>query len=142
MVLEYSKLEFLENIPPWHCLTWHLGIKKCHLVLEFQGLEYCVSLYPSFYNSSMARVYKWNHPGSYSSFLDSSTMLAVPESSKLEFGLQICLLILFDHSSTIVSCHVQRIHTQLLGSRLLSNIVMLKFTFTTYPWVYTFTILW
>jgi len=55
------KLEFLEVLPPWHRLTWHSWIKKCHLVLEFIGLEfigleYCVSVYSSFYNSSMARV--------------------------------------------------------------------------------------
>ena len=27
-VLEYSKLEFVEVLPPWHRLTWHLGLKK------------------------------------------------------------------------------------------------------------------
>jgi len=46
MVLDYSKLEFLEVLPSWHHLTWHLGIKKFHLVLEFLGLEYCASLVP------------------------------------------------------------------------------------------------
>ena len=46
MVLDYSKLEFPEVLPPWHHLTWHLGIKKCQLVLGFLGLEYCASLVP------------------------------------------------------------------------------------------------
>ena len=43
MVLEFSKLEFLVSIPLWRWLSWHLGIKKCHLVLELLKLEYCVS---------------------------------------------------------------------------------------------------
>jgi len=46
MVLEFVKLEFLVSIPMWHCLSWHLGIKKCHIILESNKLEYCVSVVP------------------------------------------------------------------------------------------------
>ena len=28
MVLKHSKLEFLEVLPPWHRLAWHLGLKN------------------------------------------------------------------------------------------------------------------
>ena len=28
MVLEFIKLEFLEVLPPWHKLSWHLGLKN------------------------------------------------------------------------------------------------------------------
>ena len=31
MVLEHSKLEFVEVLPPWHHLSWNLGLKKCQL---------------------------------------------------------------------------------------------------------------
>ena len=36
LVLELYKLEFLVNIPPWHYLTWHLGIKKSTWYSSFQ----------------------------------------------------------------------------------------------------------
>ena len=53
IVLEFRKLEFLVSIPLWHWLTWHLGIKKCHLLLEFPGLKYYISVVPSPLNSSI-----------------------------------------------------------------------------------------
>ena len=28
MVLEFMKLDFLEVLPPWHKLSWHLGLKN------------------------------------------------------------------------------------------------------------------
>ena len=53
LVLEFTRLEFLFSIPSWHWLTWHLGIKKCHFVLEFLGLEYCIVWYLSPLNSGI-----------------------------------------------------------------------------------------
>ena len=72
LVIEFDKLEFLEVLPLWHSLTWHSWIKKYHLVLKFIGLEYCVTVYLGFYNSSMARVNYFHNANSYSSSLDSS----------------------------------------------------------------------
>ena len=42
------------------------------MVLKFIGLEYCVTVYLGFYNSSMARVNYFHNANSYSSSLDSS----------------------------------------------------------------------
>ena len=42
------------------------------MILEFKKLKYCVCLYPSFYNSSMARVNYFHDADSYSSSLNSS----------------------------------------------------------------------
>ena len=88
----------------------------------------------------------WNHPDLYSSFMDSSTVLVVLESSKLEFGLQpqwLPLIHILVLSCIVVSCLsfffpvMCRGYIPVAWLWLLSNIVMLKFTFTTYPWVYT-----
>ena len=43
----------LFSIPSWHQLTWQLGIKKCHFVLEFPGLEYRIVRYSSPLNSGI-----------------------------------------------------------------------------------------
>ena len=91
MVLDHNKLEFLEVLPPWHHLTWHLGLKKTTWYSSLRSSSTVLVWYPSPLNLSINLYVRpqflecKNHADWYSSPWNSSTVLIVPESIKLNY---------------------------------------------------------